>query len=144
MPPKILIAMMGLPRSGKSTIAKSLGHPIVNPDSIRLALHGRAFIFESEGFVWAIAMLMVRYFFLMGHNTVVFDATNTTFERRDEINKINEWDTFFYEVKTDKAECLNRASKGGREDLMPIIERMEKDYQFLRPREKKYKDQFTK
>ncbi|KKK82651.1 hypothetical protein LCGC14_2801230, partial [marine sediment metagenome] len=45
---KKLILTVGLPRSGKSTWARKQGHPIVNPDSIRLALYGEPFIEEAE------------------------------------------------------------------------------------------------
>ena len=81
---KTLIAMVGLPRSGKSTWAKKAGHPIVSPDAIRLALHGQRFISEAEPFVWAIAKAMVRALFLAGHSAVILDATNNTRKRRDE------------------------------------------------------------
>jgi predicted kinase len=36
---KTLHMMVGLPGSGKSTIAKGLGFPIVDPDAIRMAVH---------------------------------------------------------------------------------------------------------
>ena len=73
-----LILTVGLPRSGKSIWAKKQGIPIVNPDSIRLALHGKAFILEAEDFVWTIAYTMARALFLAGHETVIIDATNIT------------------------------------------------------------------
>ena len=75
---------VGLPQSGKSTWCKREGHlPVVNPDSIRLALHGMPFISEAEPFVWAIAKVMVKALFLAGHNNVIVDATNTTKKARD-------------------------------------------------------------
>lgn len=70
--------MMGLPASGKSTYCSDLmdhGYVIVNPDKIRLALHGQAFQKLAEGFVWATAELMVRTLLMQGHSVVV-DATN--------------------------------------------------------------------
>jgi len=79
-----LILTVGLPRSGKTTWAKQMGVPIVNPDSIRLALHGQPFIGLAEPFVWAIAKTMVRALFLAGHDNVIVDATNTTRKRRDD------------------------------------------------------------
>ena len=81
---KTLHLLVGLPRSGKSTYAKTTGHPIVNPDSIRFALHGHAFVKQAESFVWAIAHKMVEALFLAGHSDVVLDATNTTAKRRKE------------------------------------------------------------
>jgi predicted kinase len=81
---KTLILCCGLPQSGKSTWARQQGCPVVNPDSIRLALHGKPFVALAEPFVWAIAKVMVRALFLAGHDTVILDATNTTRSRRDE------------------------------------------------------------
>lgn len=54
--------MVGLPRSGKSTYAMNQGVPVVNPDSVRLALHGQPYIAEAEGMVWAVVFLMAKAF----------------------------------------------------------------------------------
>src|SRR5882672_916000 len=60
---KLLICTVGLPRSGKSTWARSQSFPIVCPDAIRIAIHGQRFISEAEPFVWATAKAMVRALF---------------------------------------------------------------------------------
>src|SRR5688500_7348676 len=49
-----LVVVCGLPRSGKTTYARTRNEPIVSPDAIRLALHGERFNELSEPFVWAI------------------------------------------------------------------------------------------
>lgn len=114
-----LIMTVGLPRSGKSTWAKQSGHPVVCPDSIRLALHGQAFYGPAEPMVWAIARLMVRSLFLSGHETVVLDSTNGTRARRDEW-KSREWRREFKILDTKIEECRARAS----EELLAVIDRM--------------------
>lgn len=81
---RILIVTVGLPRSGKSTWAKRQTFPVVNPDAIRLALHGQRFYGPAEPFVWATAKLMVRSLFGAAHRKVIVDATNCTRKRRDE------------------------------------------------------------
>jgi predicted kinase len=81
---KVLLCMVGLPYSGKSTSAATVGAPIVCPDAIRAALHGHKFIPEAEPMVWAVAKTMVRALFMAGHEVVVLDATNTTRARRSE------------------------------------------------------------
>ena len=79
-----LAILCGLPKSGKSTYARTLkeeGWVVVNPDTIRLALHGQQFVASAEGFVWATAELMARSL-LMSEYKVLIDATNTTKKRR--------------------------------------------------------------
>lgn len=125
---KTLIITIGLPRSGKSTWSRSLGYPIVNPDSIRLALHGRAYEKLAEPFVWAIAKVMIRALFLAGHSTVVLDATNATKGRRKEWVD-SEWTTFYRLFNTPKEECINRAKLTDREYLIPIIEDMNEKWE---------------
>lgn len=107
---KVLIVCCGLPQSGKSTWAKKQGCPIVNPDSVRLGLHGKPFIGLAEPFVWAIAKVMVRALFLAGHDTVIVDATNTTRKRRDDW-KSQDWKRQFQMFGGPKIKdlCLERA-----------------------------------
>lgn len=128
--PHILICTVGLPRSGKSTWAKRQSWPIVNPDSIRLAIHGQRFVGDAEPFVWATAKAMVRSLFLAGHQTVVLDATNTTKKRRVEWFD-DRWATFFKVIPTPKETCLERAA--GDAELVPVIERMASQFEPLDP-----------
>ena len=121
----ILILTVGLPRSGKSTWAQEQKCPIVSPDSIRLALHGKPYIQEAEGFVWATAYLMAKALFLAGHTRVIIDATNNTIKRRKAwADKFKGTRIILKEFKTSKEECILRARKDHREDLIPVIERM--------------------
>lgn len=118
---RILICTVGLPRSGKTTWARSQAWPIVNPDSIRLAIHGQRFVSDAEPFVWATAKVMVRALFLAGHQTVILDATNSTRKRRSEWFD-ERWATFFKVIGTSKEECLSRANDDA--EIHPVIERM--------------------
>jgi predicted kinase len=120
---KTLICCVGLPRSGKSTWARAQGYPMVNPDAVRLAIHGHAFIANAEPFVWATSHAMVRALFLAGHDIVILDATNTTRKRRDEWRS-EEWDTRFKLFDEAAEVCTVRAERGGRPDLVPVIARM--------------------
>lgn len=120
-----LILTVGLPRSGKSTWAKVQGIPVVNPDSIRLALHGHAFIQEAEGIVWEHAYLMAKALFISGHSKVIIDATNITKNRREVWeNKFKNYCIEYKRFETDKEVCISRAKQDGKEFLIPIIERM--------------------
>lgn len=119
----ILIGTVGLPRSGKSTWCHQQAWPIVNPDSIRLALHGQRFSAEAERFVWATAHCMVKALFLAGHRHVILDATNTTRKRRDEWAS-KEWETYWHLIDTPKETCLERARATNDAEIVPVIERM--------------------
>ena len=117
---KILKMMVGLPRSGKSTAAQNMGHPIVNPDAIRLALHGQAFVSDAEAMVWTMAEYMIRSLFLAGHDIVILDATNITRERRDKFRS-KRWIRWIYECSTPPEVCSQRARATDKDFLLPII-----------------------
>jgi predicted kinase len=120
---KELLMTVGLPRSGKSTWAREQGHPIVCPDAIRLALHGKAWEPLAEGLVWAIAKITVRALFIAGHDKVILDATNNTIQTRSEW-KSDSWKRKYVMFITPKSECLQRAVETNQEYLIPVIERM--------------------
>jgi len=114
---------VGLPRSGKTTSAQGMGMPIVNPDSIRLALHGQRFLAEAEPMVWTIAKYMVVSLFLAGHKDVVLDATNTTVKRREEwVDR--RWARQFVVTGATEETCLSRAAKLDDPYIVPIIQKM--------------------
>ncbi len=124
----VLLLTVGPPRSGKSTWAQSQIHPIVNPDSIRLALHGFAFVREAEPYVWAIAKTMVNALFLAGHEAVILDATNMTRQRRDEW-KSKHWVRHLEIFEVDEDTCYKRALDSERPELIDVIKRMVATYE---------------
>lgn len=152
---KLLICMVGLPYSGKSTRAKAiireLGEGvIVSPDAIRLALTGTRFFGPIEPFVWAWAKLMVRILFLTGHRFVILDACLGTRKRRDEWFS-RDWKTEFLvmpsthpnatvTVEAARQICIERATAAGDLDIIPIIEKMAAEWQPLDFDEPKLRD----
>lgn len=129
-----LTLTVGLPRSGKSTWAKASGYPVVNPDSIRLVLHGQPFLPEREPEVWRLTRLMVEALFQAGHQTVVLDATNVTRKRRDAWRSDN-WRVRFVVFPADKWTCQARAVMTNQDYLLPVIDRMAGAYEPLTPQE---------
>ena len=125
---KTLYLAVGLPRSGKTTRARNMDMPIVNPDSIRIALHGKRFIGSAEPMVWAIARYMVAALFEAGHDAVVLDATNTTVKRRQEWAD-KRWRRVFIVIPVDEATCIARAQREKDHDIIPIISKMVAQYE---------------
>ena len=129
-----LILMVGLPRSGKTTWAKQQGFPIVNPDSIRLATHGQRFYGPAEALVWAFAYLMVDSLFRAGHETVIVDATNVSEKRRSEWGKrFPNAVVIHHIIETSPEECLARARAVEDDEIIPVIQRMAKEWDLQRP-----------
>ena len=120
---KTLHMMVGLPRSGKSTIARKMGFPIVEPDAIRKVLHGTPWRPEAEPMVWAIAKIMVQALFEAGHKEVVIDGCFPTFKLRSQFY-CDDWEIEYHVVKTKAHVCKKRAIKNKQEYLLPVIERM--------------------
>ena len=143
-----LICTVGLPRSGKSTWAREQGLPIVSPDAIRLACHARAYFAPFEHWTWAIAYTMVEALFQAGHETVIFDATNTTRKRRDALRLQGDtfgehpdmlgWQCQFIHFDTPAELCEERARSTGDEALIDVINRMADQFEPFQPEEKTY------
>lgn len=126
--------MHGLPRSGKSTITarlrREIGAPVVNADSVRLALHGQRYQSLAEPFVFAIREVMVRALFGAGHDVVLYDETNFSRATRDRM-KSKDWRTVYLHVPTSPEVCKERALATGQPDLLPVIDAMQARYEPL-------------
>lgn len=137
----LLICMMGLPRSGKTTKVMALHAehraPIVRRDDIRLALHGQRYISVAEPFVKAISDVMIRSLFLSGHSVVICDETNYSRAARD-YHKSKNWRTVFYHVDTTAEVCKERALLTNQPDLLPVIDEMAARYEPLGEDEERY------
>lgn len=129
MPPKTtLILTVGLPRSGKSTWARTSGFPVVCPDEIRSFVHGSLWFAPAEPLVWWIAKIMVQALFASGSEVVVLDATNNTVARRAEWLD-PAWDVRVKYFPTPADVCLRRAAETGRLELHGVIERMSEEHE---------------
>jgi predicted kinase len=129
---KILIITVGLPRSGKSTWAMKQLVPVVNPDSIRLAFHGFAYLPKVEPWIWRLAQVMVESLFLAGHNTVILDSTMVTKARRAEWASPL-WRRQYQEFSTSEDECCLRAAVTGFPE--DVIHRMAREWEPVEPGE---------
>ncbi len=124
---KTLIMLVGIPRSGKTTLRNQLvtqfKYPVVCPDTIRLSLHGQVFDGTREKEVWTIARVMVECLFEDGQSTVILDATNITESDRNKW-KSDKYKRVFYHINTPKEVCISRIEVGKNDYLRDVIERM--------------------
>ena len=128
----LLIVMVGLARSGKSTWARHQLAPIASPDAIRFAMHGHAFIPLAEPMVWAIAGIMVRSLFLAGHTIVLVDGCHVKREQRKfwgDMGDREGWRTIFKEITTPELTCIDRC--GDDEEMVAVVQRMAEEYEAL-------------
>jgi predicted kinase len=132
-----LIMMMGLPYSGKSTLVEMINDMyltiIVSADRIRKTIHGQKYYQDCEDFVWGIRNIMLNE--LMKQKLfVIIDETNTTISRRKKIVNLCEkynYKLFAIELLPAKDICIERARKNDDNDIIPVIERMSKQYQII-------------
>ncbi len=140
---KRLVCMMGLPRSGKSTAARGLsqavGAPVVNRDSIRLALHGQRYQPLAEPMVKAVAIVMVRALFTVGHRVVIVDETCISRSTRDFWRAGEDtWQTCVLEVPTPLGVCMKRAQATNDLEIQPVIAKMADVLEPLLPDEPRF------
>lgn len=127
-----LICMVGLPRSGKSTLCETLriktGAPVVRRDAIRLAIHGQRYEAQAEPLIKTFDIYMIRSLFLAGHPLVICDETNYSQAARDHMRDPS-WETVFYHVGTAPSECILRAILTSQDDLIGVIDEMSKRWE---------------
>ena len=133
--PAKLFFYIGLPRSGKSTLAKkwqSKGSKrvVLNGDSFRKGVHGQIYIAESEFFVFACMDAAARALLNDGYEVLIGETSTSlsTIERyyRIDINAESIW------VDTPKDVCIERAKSLNQDYLIPAIERIGKQFNELK------------
>lgn len=132
---------IGLQRSGKSTYctrwAQNLempgdGYPraIVCADAIRLAHHGQRYIRKPEPFIFMFDTLMIESLLERGHD-VIADETATTEESIRRILSID-INAQHIVIDTPPSVCVERAIATNQQDLIPVIERVSKQFDKLK------------
>lgn len=130
---------IGLPRSGKTSYCmnwvKELSdkpRAIVNADSIRLALTGERFNGFAEGMINQLKILQIKANLINGFDVMV-DGTHTTWKSVKELLAIDP-DAKYVFISADAYTCRRRANESNQEDLHPIIDRMAKQLDEIKPR----------
>lgn len=128
-----LYMMIGLPASGKSTVAKELskseGAMIVSSDEIRQELLGDVNVQTQNEKVFEEVEKRIKQGLLKGN--VIYDATNISYKRRkaflQKLNKM-EVEKIAILVATPFEECLERNAKRERKVPEEVIKRMYFDF----------------
>jgi predicted kinase len=126
---KKVFVLVGLPRSGKSTLVKLVNEKnpsivLVSADKLRKKIYGQQFYDNGEPIVWAVRKYMLMSL-LENNQCIIIDETNTTIDRR--MNIIELAKKYGYEIHaifidTLKDICIDRAKKTGYDNIIPIIE----------------------
>lgn len=134
---KIIIMLCGLPRSGKSTLSKLIKKytcslTLVSADDLRYLIYNERYNQEKEYLVWDTRKIILKML-MQQEQTILIDETNTTKMRRKSILELA--DEFNYKVvciyiNTIKKICLKRCDEIGDDCIKPIIEKMDKQFEF--------------
>jgi predicted kinase len=129
---KNLVMLIGLPRSGKSTL-KSLikiqhkTYISVSADDLRYLIYGQRYFQNGEPLVWAVRGYMLNLLMQNDHDLII-DECNTTEMRRYQIlheaKKYN-YNVIGIHIDTDYITCIGRGDK----DIINVIERMNEKFE---------------
>jgi predicted kinase len=135
-----LVITIGPPKSGKSTHVDNLtpfGWTVLCPDDFRWAIYGQEFFKQGEPFVWASVEAAARAI-LRRNGKVVIDATNTTVAARSTwVRLAKEFDIQLeaLQFNTPLYRCEERALLDDSKHMLPIINRMFKQWEAIQERE---------
>jgi predicted kinase/predicted HD phosphohydrolase len=123
--------MVGLPASGKSTIAKEIEKSILlSSDNLREKLFGDINNQDGNDIVFETLHKLIKYYLLKGIS-VVYDATNINYKQRMELLKgLRNIDCYkqCILVATPYEKCLHQNSQRERQVPSYIIEKMYKNF----------------
>ena len=129
---RVLIMMIGVPGSGKSTYAKNLqkdfGFPIVSSDKVRGELYGDESNQSNPAVVFNLVYKRVSYF-LDQVGICILDATNCSRKnRRTAIKRLRPTKIFYILMDVDIQTC--KEQNAARDRVVPdyVIDKMEKDF----------------
>jgi len=153
-PNNVLVAVYGLPCSGKSRWARGIrekyGCPIVDVNSIKLAMYKNIYVSDTNVEVLTLAKYMVESLFLAGHKAVVLDACNTTVDDRKvwtgekyymfRTHHTNLYTTYFHYVHSNIANCKEKARAAGHPYLLHFVDEASKTLQGLSSNERVFNE----
>ena len=135
--PNLLIVMVGLPRSGKTTWAMDHIVPVVSPDAIREVLRAAGNPVVPVEMINPIAQFNIRALFQAGHRRVILDDPNVTRELRDRwypVGKHLTWEVVFKHIETSLDICIKRAT----DEHIAVIKGMQERFEPIEIDERRY------
>lgn len=136
-----LYFLISMPRAGKSTFARKWlelrqagDNPrvIVNQDTLRVAFHGEVYKKEAEPAIFVFADYMAKSLLLNGFD-VLMDETSSSIETLKRYYRLDR-DAVPIWMDTPKEICIQRALDLGQNYLLPVIERIHFQIEWLKPR----------
>lgn len=129
---KVITLMCGLPRSGKSTWVKEnkTNEVVVSADEFRFLVYNQRFWSGGEPLMWSIREMFLKMLMKQGIDIIV-DETNTTKDRRAPIISLAKEYGYTIQcqvIQTNREVCMDRALENGQDNLVPIIDRMSKQF----------------
>jgi predicted kinase len=134
---KKMYMLIGLPRSGKTTFRnqlikqKTIDLTVVSADELRMLMFNKRFDVDNEPLVWYHRKIFLRSLMVHGKN-VLIDETNTTIARRKGLFDLCEqykYDCIGVHIATNRDICVSRALEDNDNDIIPIIDRMNNQFE---------------
>ncbi len=128
-----LTALIGLPRSGKSTFSKiwrneGENRVVLSGDLFRLSIHGQRFLLQGEELVKGTMFTAARALLMDGYE-VLLDETNSSINSIRSILSLSPNPRLIL-FNTSAKICKQRATECGQQDLLSSIERMDKNLEY--------------
>ena len=123
--------MSGLPRSGKTTLARAIAleinAPIISLDAIRESLFDGGYIRRAEPFVRGVAEVMANSLMMSGTEVVIIDCCNITYAARERwrVAMIARCNWVVVSLPTTADECSQRCKCTSSNHLIPVIRAMD-------------------
>ena len=133
---KKMFILMGLPRSGKTTLRNMILNEFyhivpVSADDLRYEIYGQRYWQNGEDDVWAFRKHHLNSLMKNG-TTILIDETNTTKKRREPLLKLCDeygYTPVYLHVYTLSCECIRRAKNENDTYIIPTIERQSEQFE---------------
>lgn len=123
----MILGLVGLPRSGKSTfkkwLCKEYNFVDICKDDIRLDLYGQRFYEKGDPYVHAIANTMLGVLTKQNIN-IIIDETSLTIKSRKILQSKCHQEIKWVYFNTDSSICKQRAIDTKQNDLLQVIDYM--------------------